>query len=125
MIDPIHDLWSSLMTRVLPVLHDRHASTALQDAFFQALEAFEDWGTDDDEPRIRFEEKDVPISSIFGRMRASDDLIPQKVRLALGDDLLSSDEKSDPGLTYGTVARHLREQAIARLKEAGSETGVM
>lgn len=38
-----------------------------------------------DEPTVMFEEKEVPISSIFGRMRTCFDIVPERVRATVVD----------------------------------------
>ena len=53
------------MTRVIPALHERHASTALQEAFYEALEGYDGWTLGQAEPSVLLEGKEVPISSIF------------------------------------------------------------
>ena len=106
------------MNRVVPALHDRHAPTSLQEAFYEALEAYDDWALHAPEPSVRLEDKDIPVSSIFGRMRTSDDLVPEKVRLAFHaaaaplNDGLDSRE-----LTYAAVAIRMRELCLERLRE--------
>ena len=106
------------MNRIVPPLHDRHAPTTLQDAFYEAMEIYEDWALLDPEPMVRLEGKEVPVSSIFGRMRGSDDIVPEKVRLAfraaaspLSADLASRD------LTYAIVASRMRELCLDRLRD--------
>lgn len=69
------------MNRVVPPLHESHASIYLQEAFEKALEAFDQWSLGRDEPFVRLDDKDVPISSIFGRMRTSDDIMPERMRM--------------------------------------------
>ena len=114
------------MTRVVPALHDRHAPTTLQEAFYAALEAYDEWRLDEDEPSVRFEDRDVPISSIFGRMRASDDLVPEKVRLAYRDAAAPlADEADDSDLTYAQVAVRMRELSLERLRDTPQETAKM
>ncbi|HWK15528.1 MAG TPA: hypothetical protein VNS02_14105 [Rhizobiaceae bacterium] len=106
------------MTRVVPALHDRHAPISLQDAFLDAVEAFEGWQQGQDEPAIAFEDKLIPISSIFGRMRTSDDIAPEKVRLAysatVGDDPDLPDMRA---FTYGYAASRLRELSLEILRD--------
>lgn len=108
------------MTRIVPPLHERHAPTTLQEAFYAALEAYEDWELDQPEPTVLFDDKDVPISSIFGRMRNSDDIVPEKVRLLVPAELNALVvETPQTDVTYSVFARPLRELALERLREAG------
>lgn len=106
------------MNRIVPPLHDRHAPTSLQDAFYEAMEVYEDWTLFDPEPVVRFEDKEVPVSSIFGRMRTSDDIVPEKVRLAFraAASPLSADFQSRE-LTYSVVASRMRELCLERLRD--------
>ncbi|EBX4817138.1 hypothetical protein DRY87_26320, partial [Salmonella enterica subsp. enterica serovar Newport] len=67
------------MTRTLPALHEGHAPFHLHQAFADALDAFEDWLPGQAEPTILVEERQVPISAIFGRMRTCDDLLPARL----------------------------------------------
>jgi len=107
------------MTRVVPALHDRHAPISLQDAFLDAVEAFDDWQAGQEEPAIAFEEKLIPISSIFGRMRASDDLAPEKVRLAYSATVGNDPDAPAPyAFTYGYAASRLRELSLEILRES-------
>lgn len=105
------------MSRVVPPLHDRHASIGLQDAFLDAVDAFEDWQPGQQEPTVAFEGKDVPISSIFGRLRTSEDLMPEKTKLAVASVLSEWDAAA---ATYSDAATRLREGALERLKAGES-----
>lgn len=109
------------MTRVIPSLHERHAPTALQEAFYEALEAFDGWTLGEAEPSVLLEGKDVPISSIFGRMRTSDDIIPEKARLVVRTAATISYDLANPELTYAPVASHMRELVLERLRSEGGE----
>lgn len=107
------------MTRVLPALHEGHAPIQLHQAFSDALDAYEDWGLDMTEPTVRFEEKNVPISSIFGRMRTCFDILPERHRLAvtyvLGD---RADGLSDnPTPSFADAATVLRALCVERLRD--------
>lgn len=107
------------MTRIVPPLHEGHASIILQEAFLEAVEAFAAWQEGGDEPTVSYEDKDVPISSIFGRFRTSNDLLPQKARLAV-DDILGGAEGL--GDTYSGAASELRELSLQRLKADGQKS---
>lgn len=108
------------MTRVIPSLHDRHAPTSLQDAFYEALEAYDSWSIGEGEPSVPLDGKSVPISSVFGRMRTSDDVVPEKARLILRTEHALAEKLAMPELTYASVAPYMRELVLERLRaEAG------
>jgi len=109
------------MTRVVPALHDRHAPISLQDAFLDAIEAFDEWRHGQEEPTIAFEEKLIPISSIFGRMRTSDDIAPEKVLLAYSATIGNDPDAPDRhAFTYGYAAGRLRELSLEMLREGSA-----
>lgn len=107
------------MNRVVPALHDRHAPITLQEAFHEAIDAFDDWQLGMSEPAVKFEDKDIAISSIFGRMRHSEDVAPEKVRLAylaaVGQE--PPDVAKGARFTYGQAAARLRELSLERLRD--------
>lgn len=108
------------MTRVVPTLHDRHAPTALQEAFYEALEAYDGWTLGEAEPSVLLDGKEVQISSIFGRMRTCDDIMPEKARLVLRTATGWPDELRGKEVTYAPVASHMRGLVLERLRsEAG------
>jgi hypothetical protein len=111
-----------LMTRVIPALHERHAPTTLQDAFYEALEAYDGWTPGQGEPSVMPEGKDVPISSIFGRMRTSDDVMPEMARLVLRAATALADQLATAEPTYAPVASHMRELVLERLRSEAGET---
>lgn len=105
------------MTRVVPRLHERHAPIGLQNAFFDALEAFEEWEAGAREPAVDLEGSAIPVSSIFGRMRTSEDLVPQKVELAFRSAVGEEEVAAAPNpLTYSYVAARMRELSLERLR---------
>lgn len=105
------------MTRLLPPLHEGHAPIFLHQAFDDALDAYEDWATDQFEPQVHLEGRTVPISSVLGRMRACTDVVPARtletVRAVLGSDALGSTEGQT---TYSEVASLMRAIAVERLR---------
>jgi hypothetical protein len=65
-------------SRFLPPLHDGHAPIGLHLAFQDALESYEEWVTDADEPRVQVDGRYLSISSIFCRMVDCTDLLPRR-----------------------------------------------
>lgn len=104
------------MTRLLPALHEGHAPINLHYAFDDAIEAFEAWTPGTPEPEVEFDGKNVPISSVFGRMRTCSDLLPQRT-LDLACEVIGERpgaELSDDA-TYSAVAFVLRAMCVDRL----------
>lgn len=105
------------MTRVLPALHEGHAPIHLHEAFAQALDAYEAWGFDAAEPTVRFEEREIPISSVFGRMRTCFDILPERVVGAVSDVVGDAFTPSGFGrITYAEAALVLRAMCVERLR---------
>ncbi|MER8383554.1 hypothetical protein [Mesorhizobium sp. M1405] len=91
------------MTRVLPALHEGHASIYLHQA---------------DEPTVMFEEKNVPISSIFGRMRTCFDIVPERLRATVADIIGRASEINNGGQsTFAETAVVLRAMCVERLRD--------
>jgi hypothetical protein len=65
-------------SRFLPPLHEGHAPIGLHLAFQDALESYEEWATDADEPRVQVDGRHLTISSIFCRMIDCTDLLPRR-----------------------------------------------
>ena len=106
------------MTRVLPALHEGHAPIHLHQAFSDALDAYEAWGLDVAEPTVRFEDRDVPISSIFGRMRTCFDILPERVLGAVTDVVGDAFAPAGAGqITYADAALVLRAMCVERLRD--------
>lgn len=105
------------MTRVLPALHEGHAPIFLHQAFQDAIDAYEDWKPGMTEPSVEFEGKLVPISSIFGRMRTCNDILPvrslEAVRSVVGDP---EGELDGGEVTYAAAAFLLRALCLGRLR---------
>lgn len=106
------------MTRVLPALHEGHAPIHLHQAFCDALDAYETWGLDIAEPAVPFEDRTVPISSIFGRMRTCFDIMPDRVLGAVTDIVGDAFAPAGNGqLTYADAAVVLRAMCVERLRD--------
>ncbi|MBD0414793.1 BRA0787 family protein [Oryzicola mucosus] len=108
------------MNRLLPPLHEGHAPIFLHQAFEDALEAFEAWHPGTSEPLVEFEERRVPISSVFGRMRSCTDTLPLRIADHVGA-LLGSEAGPllDSGqATYAEAAILLRAMAVERLRNS-------
>ncbi|ALA18606.1 MULTISPECIES: hypothetical protein [Chelatococcus] len=108
------------MTRRLPALHEGHAPIELHEAFAHALEAFEHWDRRTAEPRVRFDGRDVPISSVFGRMRTCFDILPLRLREAVADVVGggAAAVAEDGRATFADAAVHLRAMCLRRLRRA-------
>jgi hypothetical protein len=109
-----------MTTRQLPALHEGHAPVMLHGAFDEALEAYQDWAPGADEPQVEFEDRLVPISSVFGRMRTCTDILPWRlegdVSAIVGDASISS---GDRPATYADAALILRSLCVGKLRAAG------
>jgi hypothetical protein len=106
------------MTRLLPPLHEGHAPIFLHQAFDDALDAYRQWGLDMDEPAVVLDEKNVPISAVFGRMRSCTDLMPARildeVRATAGDKAAGLPGETP---TYAEAAFLMRALCVARLRQ--------
>lgn len=104
------------MREKLPVLFEGHAPTELHEAFDAALAAFEDWSHGDEEPAVAIIGVALPISVLFGRMRACTDVLPARVRADIeavtGEDFATVSEP----VTYADAARVLRTLCVEQLK---------
>lgn len=102
----------------LPVLFEGHAPVELHEAFDAALAAFEDWSHGDEEPVVRIVGIEMPISVLFGRMRACTDLLPSRVRADIeavtGEDFATFAEP----VTYADAAKVLRVLCVEQMKAA-------
>ncbi|GHC73615.1 hypothetical protein [Limoniibacter endophyticus] len=104
------------MERVLPPLHEGHAPIALQEAFKNAVEAFENWNIYEDEPSVPIDQKNVPVSSVFGRMRTCTDIVPETVFAPAKDVLGEHGDDLAYGVTYDQLAAVLRTRCVERLR---------
>jgi len=103
------------MTRLLPALHEGHAPIQFHLAFSDALDTFSSWEQDTREPFVEIDARQVPISSLFGRMRTCTDILPGRVL----DDVeevtgvaLVTDNRPP---TYADAARVLRGLCVQRI----------
>jgi len=103
------------MTRLLPPLHEGHAPIFLHLAFDEALEAYDEWGLAQPEPTVEFEGLQVPISSLFGRMRSCTDILPARV-LDRVSELLGPGSVKGSSPTYAEAAVAMRVICVERLK---------
>lgn len=105
--------------RLLPTLHEGHAPIYLHQAFSDAIDAYESWTPDTDEPRVAFEGALVPISLVFGRMRSCTDLLPARVLedvAALVPEALHA--SGDEQVAYADAARIMRAVCVERLRKS-------
>jgi hypothetical protein len=70
-------------SRFLPPLHEGHAPIGLHLAFQDAVDSYEEWAADADEPRVQVDGRHLTISSIFCRMVDCTDLLPRRTLDAL------------------------------------------
>ena len=103
------------MTRLLPPLYEGHAPIFLHLAFDEALEAYDEWSLARPEPTVEFEGLQVPISSLFGRMRSCTDILPGRV-VDRVNELLSPDSITGTNPTYAEAALAMRAICVERLK---------
>jgi hypothetical protein len=106
------------MKRILPPLHEGHAPIFLHQAFEEALEAYESWSTNGDEPVVDLDERPVPISAVFGRMRTCTDLLPARIL----DDVLDIVGRGTSTFggdtpTYAQAAFVMRALCVERLRQ--------
>lgn len=71
------------ISQFLPPLHDGHAPIGLHMAFHDALEAYEEWAENAEEPTVQVDGRRVTISSIFVRMTDCTDLLPRRTLITL------------------------------------------
>ncbi|MBX3566763.1 MAG: hypothetical protein KF914_01810 [Rhizobiaceae bacterium] len=109
------------MKRILPALHEGHAPVDLHNAFADALDAFDDWGLGAPEPAVEFGGDQVAISAVFGRMRTCDDILPERLRLAV-DDIVGPgalDTGASAPVRLADAALRLRALCVERLTKGG------
>lgn len=104
------------MTRLLPALHEGHAPIQLHLAFDEAVEAFENWSLNNNEPQILFEDHLVPISAIFGRMRSCSDILPLRTLDLIKEVFGNRSHSWDELETYADAAFVLRALCVERLR---------
>ncbi|WP_018859653.1 hypothetical protein [Rhizobium sp. 42MFCr.1] len=71
------------MGNALPELHAGHAPISLQEAFREAVYAFEEWEGELAEPIVVFGGRIVPISQVFEAMRNCNDILPMNIADAI------------------------------------------
>ncbi|MGO4563648.1 hypothetical protein AB4Z52_01055 [Rhizobium sp. 2YAF20] len=95
------------MTNVLPPLHEGHAPITLQQAFREAIDAFEEWDAEVTEPIVMFDGRIVPISAVFEALRGCTDIMPANLLGAVTERLTKPWEGEGPldTMTFSTAAR--------------------
>lgn len=78
-----HQRGSCEASRFLPPLHDGHAPFGLHLSFQDALDSYEEWAAEADEPSVAVDGQHVTISSVFCRMSDCKDLLPRRMLDAL------------------------------------------
>jgi hypothetical protein len=95
------------MTNALPPLHEGHAPITLQQAFREAIDAFEEWDAEITEPIVMFDGRIVPISAVFEALRGCTDIMPANLLGAVTERLTKPWEGEGPldTMTFSTAAR--------------------
>ena len=90
----------------LPDLHEGHAPITLQQAFGDALEAFDAWEDERAEPMVIFEDRVVPIGIVFDSMRDCTDLLPRTMAEIVAETLARNPATADVEIvTFADAAR--------------------
>jgi hypothetical protein len=110
------------MTNALPPLYNGHAPITLQQAFREALYAFEEWDTGLTEPLVTVEGRITPISLVFEAMRECDDIVPMNLSTAITGRLTKPWEGEGPldQMSFSTAARVMRVLVRKRLLADGA-----
>ena len=110
------------MTNALPPLYNGHAPITLQQAFREALYAFEEWDTGLTEPLVTVEGRITPISLVFEAMRECDDIVPKSISMAVTERLTKPWEGEGPldQMSFSTAARVMRVLVRKRLLADGA-----
>ena len=111
------------MLTVLPDLHQGHAPITLQNAFHDALERFEEWQPDRNEPAVAVEGPCVPISSVFQKMLDCTDLLPLRTAATLKAIASLDDSVAAATHTYSQGARLMLPLFAERLAASGRKAG--
>ena len=94
------------MLNFLPDLHEGHAPITLQQVFGDALEAFDSWEDERAEPMVIFEDRIVPIGTVFESMRDCTDILPRTQADIVGDTLARNPATVNAEIvTFGDAAR--------------------
>lgn len=99
------------MTSLLTPLHDGHAPIYLHQAFQDAVDAYEDWNLEVDEPVVEINGKITRIGVVFRRLWNCTDLVPHHTLEALKDNVPSSLVQADcwrENATFAEAARIMR-----------------
>ena len=90
----------------LPDLHEGHAPITLQQLFGDALEAFDAWEDERAEPMVIFEDRIIPIGTVFESMRDCTDILPRTMADIVSDTLARNPAAADAEIvTFGDAAR--------------------
>lgn len=110
------------MRHALPPLHNGHASITLQAVFRDALDAFESWDTELNEPLVTFEGKILPISLVFDALRECTDILPMNIVGAVTERLTKKWEGEGPldEMPFSTAARVMGVLVRKRLFSNGT-----
>jgi len=103
------------MTRLLAALHEGHAPIQFHLAFSDAIEAFSAWEPSAPEPFVEIDGIQVPISSVFGRMRSCTDLLPVRVLDDVEEVIGGALQASEQAPSYADAARILRGLCVQRI----------
>jgi hypothetical protein len=94
------------MLNFLPDLHEGHAPITLQQAFGDALEAFDAWEDERAEPMVIYEDKIVPIGIVFESMRDCTDILPRTMADLVADTLARNPAAANAQIvTFSDAAR--------------------
>ncbi|MFC3072085.1 hypothetical protein [Shinella pollutisoli] len=94
------------MLNFLPDLHEGHAPITLQQLFGDALEAFDAWEEGRAEPTVIYEDRLLPIGTVFESMRGCTDILPRVMADILSDKLAANPAATDAEiLTFSDAAR--------------------
>lgn len=109
------------MTNALPPLYNGHAPITLQQAFREALYAFEEWDTGLTEPLVTVEGRIAPISRVFEAMRECDDIVPLNLSTAITERLTKPWKGEGPldQMSFSTAARVMQVLVRKRLLADG------
>jgi hypothetical protein len=110
------------MTNALPPLYNGHAPITLQQAFREALYAFEEWDTGLTEPLVTVEGRITPISLVFEAMRECDDIVPMNMSTAITERLTKPWKGEGPldQMSFSTAARIMQVLVRKRVLADGT-----
>lgn len=107
------------MSSLLPPLHNGHASIYLLNGFHEALNAYEDWNMESEEPQVAVYGKSVRISVVFRRLTQCSDQLPEHVLQALKAVIpqIMQYQPADFPATYADAAGLLRQAMKYRCRQ--------